>query len=212
MSRRSLRINELLSRSAKLEAVLAEYLELKPYDGSARLMVSRVLYGVAFEHAESAKILIASGNFTSAIGLLRLQYEALVRATWLLYAATDAAVAKLAAELTHEGAKKAEKMPMLAEMLKKLEGKAPAPAIGMLLEFKKYSWKPLSSFVHGGMHAVHRHSMGYPVPLLEQALKASNGVSTMVAMLLVILSGDTTQKGKLSVTQLEFADCLPPHA
>jgi hypothetical protein len=107
----------LLSRSAKLEAVLAEYLELKPYDGSTRLMVSRVLCGVAFEHAESAKILIASGNFTSAIGLLRLQYEALVRATWLLYAATDAAVAKLAAELTHEGAKKAEKMPMLADRI-----------------------------------------------------------------------------------------------
>lgn len=43
---------------------------------------------VSFEHAESAKILLASGNFTSALGLVRLQYEALVRALWLRYAAS----------------------------------------------------------------------------------------------------------------------------
>ncbi len=60
---------------------------------------------VAFEHAESTKILIASGNFTSATGLVRLQFEALVRAMWLLYAASDASVSKLMCELTHESEK-----------------------------------------------------------------------------------------------------------
>jgi len=49
---------------------------------------------VAFEHAESVKVLIASGNFTSALGLVRLQYEALVRAMWLLYSASDIAVSR----------------------------------------------------------------------------------------------------------------------
>lgn len=174
-------------------------------------MACRVLCGVAFEHAESAKLLIVAGNFTSAVSLLRLQYEALVRAMWLLYAASDESVEKLAGELTHEGAKRAEKLPMLSEMLAQLEGKAPKQAIDMLLEFKQYSWKPLSSFVHGGIHAITRHSKGYPIGLLEQALKASNGVSMMLGMLLVILSGDNTQQGKISGIQVEFSDCLPPH-
>ncbi len=79
----------------------------------------------------------------------------------------------------------------------------------MLLEFKEYSWKPLSSYVHGGAHATHWHKNGYPIALLEQVLKASNGVSTMVAMLLVILSGDIEQRGKITKLQMQYSDCLP---
>ena len=164
---------------------------------------------VSFEHAESAKMLIAAGNFTSALGLVRLQYEAFVRAMWLFYAASDIAVSKLMAELTNETSKKAEKIPLLSEMLNKLEGKAPKVALHQLLEFKEYSWKPLSSFIHGGIHAINRHSLGYPEPLLIQVLKASNGISAMVGMLLIILSGDRTQSGKMPKLQFDFQDCLP---
>ena len=38
----------------------------------------------------------------------------------------------------------------LCEMLKKLDGKAPKVAMDQIAEFKEYSWKPLSSYVHGG--------------------------------------------------------------
>jgi len=164
---------------------------------------------VAFEHAESAKILIASGNFTSAVGLVRLQYEALVRAMWLLYSASEISVSKLMAELTNESDKRANKLPLLTEMLAKLDDKAPKEAMDSLHEFKEYSWKPLCSYVHGGIHAINRHSRGYPLPLLIQLLKASNGVSSMVGMLLVILSGDTRQTGKIPSIQREFEDCVP---
>lgn len=203
-------IDQLLGRSAELEAALTGFLVLRPFDRSPRVVASRALCGVAMEHAESVKMLLAAGNFTSAVGLLRLQYEALVRAAWLFYAASDAASEKLAAELTEENARKATKLPMLSEMLNKLEGKAPAELLSMLLELKQYSWKPLSSFVHGGIHAIHRHSKGYPVLLLDQALRSSNGVSLMVGMMLVILSGDPVQRGKIPKIQVDFADCLPP--
>lgn len=202
-------INCLLSRSAELESKLLEFLGLVPFDDSERIMASRVMCSIAFEHAESAKMLISAGNLTSATGLVRLQYEALVRAMWLLYAASDIAVSKLTSELTQETADRANKLPMLSEMLEKLQGKAPQDAVNMLLEFKEYSWKPLSSFIHGGIHAVHRHSKGYPPPLLEQMLRTSNGVSVMVGMLLVILHGRDEQRGKIPEMQKEFADCLP---
>lgn len=202
-------INSLLSRSAELESRLLEFLALAPFDDSERVMASRVMCSIAFEHAESAKMLISGGNLTSATGLVRLQYEALVRAMWLLYAAPDNAVSKLNSELTQETANKANRLPMLSEMLENLQGKAPQEPVSMLLEFKEYSWKPLSSFIHGGIHAIHRHSKGYPLPLLEQMVRISNGVSVMVGMLLVVLHGGGAQRGIMPLIQREFADCLP---
>tara|TARA_R110001583_G_scaffold124150_4_gene275613 strand:+ start:767 stop:1351 length:585 start_codon:yes stop_codon:yes gene_type:complete len=186
-----------------------EFFALAPFDDSERIMASKVMCSIAFEHAESAKILISAGNLTSATGLVRLQYEALVRAMWLLYAASDTAVSKLTSDLTQETADRANRLPMLSEMLEKLQGKAPKEPVDMLLEFKQYSWKPLSSFIHGGIHAIHRHSKGYPLPLLEQMVRISNGVSVMVGMLLVILHGGGEQRGKMPRIQKEFADCLP---
>ncbi|CAK1856800.1 conserved hypothetical protein [Vibrio crassostreae] len=176
---------------------------------SERVRVSKIMCSIAFEHAESAKILLASGNYTSASGLVRLQYEAFVRAMWLLYSASDVAVSKLMCELTSESAHKANKLPMLSEMLIKLEGKAPQEALDMLIEFKEYSWKPLSSFVHGGIHAVNRHNKGYPIRFLEQMLIISNGVSIMSGMLLIILHGGGEHIGKIPPIQRRFADCLP---
>lgn len=202
-------IEELLNRSAELAEVLAEFLTLSPYDDSARTTSSRTLCGVSFEHAESARILIANGNFTSSLGVLRMQYDALVKAVWVLYAASDSLVGKLQNELNHETAKSADKMPLLTEMLGELDGKAPAQAISPLLEFKEYSWKPLSSYIHGGIHAITRHSKGYPTPLLSQAVRSSNGLLVMTGMMLVILSRDSRHSGRMLSIQQRFADCCP---
>jgi hypothetical protein len=164
---------------------------------------------VAFEHAESVKVLLASGNFTSAVGLVRLQYESFVRAMWLFFAASDSKISNLMADLTQDSARKAERLPMLSEMLKKLNGKAPKVAMDQLFEFKEYHWKPLSSFIHGGMHAINRHSIGYPTPLLFQVLKTSNGLSVLVGMLLVILSIERGRSQIIPETQKKYQDCLP---
>ncbi len=79
---------------------------------------------VSLEHAESLKILIANRNFTSALGLLRLQFESFVRGVWVMYAASDNAVSKLTAELNEENQRKANNLPMLSEMISQLEKKS----------------------------------------------------------------------------------------
>lgn len=98
---------------------------------------------------------------------------------------------------------------MLSEMLKGLESKAPQVVLDQLFEFREYSWKPLSSYIHGGIHAIQRHSKGYPLPLLIQAIKSSNGVSLMSAMFLIIIANDITKKEVIPNIQKEFKDCLP---
>lgn len=205
-------LNALLARSAALHGMLSEFLGLTPSVVGSRSRVSRVMCGISYEHAESVKILTASGNFTSSAGLLRLQYEASVRAFWVAYAASNGFVDKLAASLSVETERNASKLPMLGEMLEQLESLAPKEAVGMLNDFREHQWKPLNSFVHGGLHAIHRHSEGYPVVLLLQVVRSSNGLLMMTAMLLVILHGGGDQRGRMAAIQQEFADCLPPSA
>lgn len=163
---------------------------------------------VTFEHAESFKLLLASRNFTSAIGMLRLQFESLVRGVWVFYAASEIQLSKLTAELNNENANRANNLPMLSAMISKLESKAPENAINPILEFKEYSWKPLNSYVHGGLHAIDRHSKGYPVQILEQALKASNGVNGMAGMFAAILTGNKALVKEVSRSYEEFSDCF----
>lgn len=178
---------------------------------SHRTNLSRIMCGVSLEHAESLKILLVSGNFTSAVSLLRLQYESLVRGIWALYAATDLQVEKLTADLTDQSAKRADRMPMLAEMLDKLGSTAPIEATAPLEEFREYSWKPLSSYIHGGIHAISRHSKGYPESILEQALRASTGLTGVVGIFAAVLSGDQKKVSEMSSLYKEYADCLPNH-
>jgi hypothetical protein len=109
---------------------------------------------VSLEYANSFKILLARNNFTSAISFLRLQFECLVRGMWILYAASEIQVIKLKAELNETSQKRANNLPMLSEMINQLEKKAPKNAIDPILEFKEYSWKPLSSYIHGGLHVI----------------------------------------------------------
>lgn len=203
-------IDEILMRSAELSKRLTDTYLIKPDWKSDRLRCANIMCNVAFEHAESLQILTATGNFTSAVGLLRMQYESLVRAIWVLHAASDTKVSKLMSELTQDSARTGDNnMPSLSEMLKKFEGKVPKEVIEMFLEFKEYSWKPLSSYIHGGIHAIDRHNRGYPVLLLIQGLKTSNGLSILVSNVMLIISGDNSKRGEIPVIQQEFADCLP---
>jgi hypothetical protein len=202
-------VDKLLSRTSKLSQALTTFLPLPTYDNSPRIIASRTLCAVSFEHATSVHALTSLGNFTSALGILRMQYEALVKSIWALYAASENSIEKLQSELNDDTAKWADKLPTLNEMLIELNGKAPQLALNPLIEFRDYSWKPLSSYIHGGIHALSRHKKGYPSALLIQALKSSNGLLIMAGMMLTILSGDKNQSGKIALIQRQFSDCCP---
>jgi len=203
-------IKHIIERSIELERILVAFLNMDLFEDSDRLTVTRIVCSISLEYANSARILIEAGNFTSAIGLMRLQYEAIVRAVWLLYAATDTAVSKLAVELTPESEQKASNMPILSLMLKQINEKAPRQATQMLNEFKGVSGKAMNSFVHCGIHAVNRHDSGYPVHLIIQVLQNSNALSIMGGMILGIISGDKSAAINISKIQREYKDCLPP--
>ncbi len=209
MTKGSLSLDVLLSRSGELRASIGAHRgQLTVYPGQ-RNISSATAAAISLEHAEGVLVLTGVGTFASAFALFRVQYEALVRGSWLLYAASDGWIEKLSAPLNAETAKKSNEGPMLSKMLEELDGKAPPIVVQQLREFKEYSWKALSSFVHVGLHPLIRTVEGYPALLVEQMVRQSNALALMATMLLTILSGDPKQQGKVAKLQAEFMNCCP---
>ncbi len=206
-------LEEMLRRSDDLHERLLCLFDGAEFDSSPRGEASFRMCFVALEHAMSLRVLMAMGLQISAVGLMRLQFEALTRAMWLLYAANDAAIAKLMAPLTTESEQAAKNLPSVSEMIeqigKRVGTTAPEAAHQMLVQFKEVTWHAMNSFVHGGIHPLRRHAEGFPIPLVLQVLRNSNGLSTMSGMVLAVLTGDEAVTKPMSQMQPEFADCLP---
>ncbi len=207
-AQRGAQFNNLLKRSAEFEEFTTQMLLKTSYDNSERIRLSKVMCSVSIEHAESLKILIISGNFTSAVGMLRSQYESLVRGVWVFYSASEKQLERLGSQLNEQNANIAEKLPMLSKMIEELASSSPKNAFDSIIEFKEHQWKPLNSYVHGGLHAIDRHSRGYPIELLKQVLKSSNGVNGLLAMFTAVMSGDRENVKAVSSSFNDFSDCF----
>ena len=201
-------IDALLENSEALSSEFSRIFEYGPFDDSKRLHASWIMCMVALEHSNSLRQLAMCGNYTSAICIIRSQFEALTRAAWLFYAASDQKVDNTFSTLS-ELSQSADQKPNNAEMIKALEGKAPAQAVAMFSEFRDVQWKGLNSYVHGGIHALQRHGSGYPVQLVEEIIKSSNGLLTMTAMMAAILTGNEMIVKDIARIQHRHKDCLP---
>ncbi|MCX2983392.1 hypothetical protein EYC98_21235 [Halieaceae bacterium IMCC14734] len=205
-------LGELLDRSDEFQDLLIRTSTDALFEESERYRLSRSACDLAMQHALSFKLLLADELFASAIPLVRLQYDLVVRAFWIFYVATDNQIGKLGADLSNSAIKRADRLPGLSEMMKQLESDAPKnaqPVVAHLLEFKEYSWKPLSSFVHGGIHAINRHRNGYSIEIVSDLVKNSNALNHLAARLAAVLAGDKTLLAMLNACWRDYIDCLP---
>ena len=206
-------LERILGRSNELQEALMSPLSDAAFDASPRAEASLGLCAVAMEHAMGVRVLMAGGLATSAVGMMRLQFEALTRSMWLLYAANEAAISKMLAPLSPESEHSAKSLPSLSEMIeaigKRVGMQAPAVAYQQLMHFKDVSWHAMNSYVHGGIHPLRRSADGFPVALASNILRNSNGLMTMTGMVLAVLTGDEAVTKPMSRIQADFADCLP---
>lgn len=212
-------IEQILRRSEELDDTIVKMLDPDSYPvyGPDRLRMgsSVTAASLSLEHARALRLLVASGFVSSAVPTMRMQFESTTRSAWLLFAATDAQVALAGAPLTAETEEAARNLPMATDMIKAL-GKASAavpaanaPAV-MLGQFNRMQRNALNSYVHGGIHALRRHEEGYPVQLVRQLVECSNGLVTIGAMMLAILSGDTVLMRRMNRVHEGFEDCITP--
>lgn len=163
---------------------------------------------LSLEHSSVLRSAFRLEAPNSAAALLRLQFETLVRAAWLLFAATPDHVARLDGPIDQESQKLAEKLPNLKEMLVALEREAPEGLSVPLLDFNRYHRQALNSFVHGGLHALHRRQGGFSVELAIQLVTMSNGLQHLAYRMLADLGGGV-RMNDVTDLYLQFTDCLP---
>ena len=184
-------LHALLERTAAFHedlVVLVQTLAPIPDD---RSRIAFQAASLAVEHSLSILMLIQAGNFASSIALMRPQFESVLRAVWLLHVAPAGWVGKLSTPLTQESARKANKLPRIGEMLTQLEADEDVEPriVEQLRGFETTLLGPLSSFTHGGAHALARLASGYTAQLLYDAMLNSNAVTSFAAQLLVISDG-----------------------
>jgi hypothetical protein len=164
---------------------------------------------LSIEHAYSARLLLLrEGAAHSGVALLRLQYEALLRAFWVHFCASDDQVHKLAISLTPEAEQRAKNLPGPLDMLNQIVERAPATIHAPLQQFHLESWRALNSFVHAGVHPLSRATSGFPVTLAVQIVRNSNGLLHFAYRL---QASFVSQSLVDAVTHAyhAFEDCLP---
>lgn len=182
-------------------------------DDSPRGTAAFGLCVVALEHWASLRALMALELATSAVSLMRLRFEALTRAMWLIYVGHYLSIAKLLAPLSAQSEQAAKGLPNVNEMIgqlgKRVGQGVPAGAHLMLVRFKDATWNTMNSFVHSGIHPLRHANEGFPMDLALQVVRHGNGLATMTGMTLAILAGDEGIASRMSKIQPAFADCLP---
>lgn len=199
----------LLTKSNLLINEISPILAVGPNQNDKRWSGSWIMSDVALEHAHSLQSLMEIGNFTSAFSMLRLQFDALTRSVWLLWGATDSKVERIMQDLTNDTANADNGLPSHVDMIKQIEKSAPAEATRLLKEFREVTWKASSSFVHGGIHAMKRHSEGYPVILVKQIIISSNGLIMVTAVHLATLTGNEHVTNDIIRIRDKYRDVLP---
>lgn len=205
-------MRELLERSGALESTLLHALggdDFMLAEGSARVLRSASACALSNEHAAVLRLAFAGAAPNTGSALLRLQFEALVRAAWLLHAATDEQVARAAAPLDLNAEQAAKNLPGATVMLAALATKAPVGLVQPLQQFSDVSWKALNSFVHAGLHPLHRLDGGFPVSLGQQLVRNSNGLLHMSYRMLASLSGRADLMDTITRLWPVFPDCFP---
>jgi hypothetical protein len=182
---------KLFNKSAEFEKHLLSLIDLPLLDSSKKLLLSDASCAISLEHWTVCRDILQAGMLPSGAVIHRAQFEALLRAMWILYAASDEHLGKLDVVLTIEAECGAKNLPQTNDMMLSLQKKAPSNAYDALNRFKENSWKALNSYVHAGIH-----------PL-------TNGLAVMSAMHTAILNGvQPMQKEILSLAN-EYSEYMP---
>jgi hypothetical protein len=209
----TLSLATLLARSDRLHSAWQEALE--PTDSeddlglSLRDSLALDACALTLEHGQAMRQLVSSQLEASAMTLLRVQHEALLRAIWLLYAASEANVDALAAPRTMATLKKANNLPLTHDLLDQVE-KSDAPEVMKrnLRQFRDQSWAGMNSYTHAGLLALGRIGSGHPESHLVQTVQVSNAHSYSACMIMARLVGPEHSSASINVIALAHPGCM----
>jgi hypothetical protein len=203
-------LDRALEDSDALAADLLALIDLPLLDDSPRVATADLACSLALEHWHSVRLQLRGGLLPSALVVHRAQFEAIVRSVWLTYAASDADIAKLTANLDLESEQAAKNIAQAQHMMEAIAKAAPPQAHDALAKFKEHSWKALNSYAHAGLHPLRRHAEGYPAVLAHAVLCNANGLALFSGMQAVVLSGLQPLQRQVIDLAAKYPSCAPP--
>lgn len=207
-------MNEHLEQVLQLSHEMHE--ELDQLWGTFSLPTSergRVVIGycaIVREHVLSQQHLLALGFDVTAATLVRPSFESLVRAIWCLKGASEDWIREFIAPPAPGADTRDEtiKGPPVDSMLATIEKHHPQWVHQCLAELKDQTWKPMHSYVHGGVRPVLQALLGLPEHQGVSLVRNGNGFLMFASNVMQIACGGTP--GRIVELQRRFALCLPP--
>lgn len=199
----------LLEQSEAFALHLGDRIDRMPErDDSHRALATAFACELGIEHAYALRILFATGAQNAACAMLHVQYDALVRAAWYAYAASDADFQAMldpdsgftlphTGRMVHDLKTRLADEPGLAGLVKPL-----------LAMNDAYS-AALGDFEHGGINPMHRTGSGFPVDLFDTVVRSSNGLMYLSFRLLARQGPPSDFIQSIDEALAGFDDALP---
>ena len=198
-------VDHCVQRTDALYEQIARHLANVELDVSPRSRLVNSMSTIAIEHGLAIRLLASAERFASATALLRVQFEAVVRAIWLHFAAPAASLVKFELRGSKPVLEEPADAQRIGAMLEAIDNGAP-PRVGrMLRDLKQDAWEC-------GTHPVNCSASGYSTDYALDMLRNANGLTAMAAMLIALLSGDERISTGMLQIQKDHLDCLPPLA
>lgn len=151
--------------------------------GDVRNLTAAALFDIVLEHQASIALLVEGKLNGSALALMRVMAETLVRGMWISRCATED-------EVTRFQNDEIKKLTTLVQEIETVLGNA----TDTLSKLVRDQWGSLSSFTHSGIKQVTRRYSGplltpkYPDAEIIQALRFAGGIGLLAAIELAMLS------------------------
>lgn len=203
-------LEPLLQASSALHEEIDALWEDLPPTPSARATVVAGFCSIVRDQVIGQQYLLAVGLDVAAMTLVRPSFESLVRAIWALRGADDYWIQRFLTAPAPDADPRSETVlgPPVDSMLATIAKHHPAWVHGSLLALKEATWKPMHSYVHGGIRPVLQSLVGCPEGQQRAIVLNGNGFLMLATNALQIACGG--QPGRLSAIQAEFGECLPP--
>lgn len=194
--------------SEALDADVTALLERGWNISSQRQAVCMAYCKAALEHAISQRVLIGDGLHGTALSLIRLHFESVIRAAWVLYGAKDDWLGKFSAPVLPGDLTEPQMGPPIPAMLDAIAAISPEAA----LELRRINdtIKVMHSFVHGGVHLVVHALRGYPPEKLVAVLQNRNLLLLMLSNVIVGASQRSELRTAVRDLMERHAGCMPP--
>lgn len=164
---------------------------------------------MSLEHWGAQRLLLRAGLDVSGFAMVRLQFEAVIRAVWILECAKDDWLERFSAPVPNGQLEEPVLGPPVEAMLSTISKKAPVIA-EMLKQLKDGAWEPMHSYVHGGARPIVQSLIGTTHYQVSAVLRNANGLGLIAINVLTRALRNPSLDGFVAHLQREYSECLPP--